>query len=70
MTDLIDEDQSGFKTGRQAQDNVRCILHMIDQIPRQGLRAVLVSFHAEKKRRKERTMYSRSLPRIYSEDKN
>ena len=48
MSDLIDEDQSGFITGRQTQDNIRRILHIIDQIQRQGLRAVLVSLDAEK----------------------
>ena len=48
MSDLIDEDQSGFIAGRQTQDNIRHILHIIDQIQKQGLRAVLVSLDAEK----------------------
>lgn len=48
MTDLIEKDQPGFIIGRQTQDNIRRILHMIDHIQRQGLRAVLVSLDAKK----------------------
>lgn len=48
MSELIGEDQSGFITDRQSQDNVRHILQIIDKIQKQGLRAVLVSLHAEK----------------------
>lgn len=47
MSDLIDEDQSGFIKGRQTQDNVRRTLH-IHQIQKQGMNAVLVSLDAEK----------------------
>ncbi len=48
MCDLIDEEQTGFITGRQTQGNIRRVLHTIDQIQGQGLRAVLVSLDAEK----------------------
>lgn len=48
MQDLIDEDQCGFIKERQTQDNIRCSLHIIDYLQREGESAILVSIDAEK----------------------
>ena len=48
MTELIDEDQTGFIKGRQTQDNIRRALHVVDEIQRAESEAVLVSIDAEK----------------------
>ena len=46
--DLIDEDQTGFVSGRQTHDNIRRTLHIIDQANKQKRDSILVSIDAEK----------------------
>lgn len=48
VTDLIDEDQSGFIPGRQTQDNIRRTLHILRKINRGKSNAALISLDAEK----------------------
>lgn len=48
MTDLIDEDQTGFIVGRQTQDNIRRTLQIMNSIQQQKTSALLVSLDAEK----------------------
>ena len=43
----IDEDQTGFIKGRQAQDNIRKIIHIVEEVQRRGNSVVLVSLDAE-----------------------
>lgn len=47
MPDLINRDQSGFIKGRQMQDNVRSVIHLIEDTKRHIL-AVLLSLDAKK----------------------
>ena len=48
MPDIIDEDQTGFIKGRQAQDNIRKTIHIVEEVQRRGNSVVLVSLDAEK----------------------
>ena len=48
MPDVVDEGQTGFIRGRQAQDNIRKAIHIVDETQRSGESAVLVSLDAEK----------------------
>lgn len=48
MSDLIDEDQTGFIRGRQTQDNIRRTLHMVEHFQKEGREAMLISLDAEK----------------------
>lgn len=48
LSDLIDEDQTGFVKGRQTYDNMRRTLHIIDRTHRNKLPVALISLDAEK----------------------
>lgn len=48
MSELINEDQSGFIKGCQTNDNIRRTLHIIEEVQRRGESAVLLSLDAEK----------------------
>lgn len=48
MPDLIDEDQTGFISGRQTQDNIRRTLHITHKIQKEGYNAAMISLDAEK----------------------
>ena len=48
MTDIIDEDQTGFISGRQTQDNIRRMIHIVEETQRTKNSAILVSVDAEK----------------------
>lgn len=48
ISDLIDEDQTGFIKGRQTHDNIRRTLHIIQKIDQNKLPAALISLDAEK----------------------
>lgn len=48
MPDLIDEDQTGFISGRQTQDNIRRTLHVIHKIQKESYKAAVISLDAEK----------------------
>lgn len=48
ISDIIDEDQTGFIKGRQAQDNTRRTLYIINHILKKGKCAALISLDAEK----------------------
>ena len=48
MTDIIDEDQTGFIKGRQTQDNIRRMLHIAEETQQTKKSAILVSVDAEK----------------------
>lgn len=48
ITDIIDEDQTGFVPGRQTHDNIRRTLHIIDKINTNNIPSALTSLDAEK----------------------
>lgn len=48
MSELINEDQSGFIKGCQTHDNIRRTLHIIEEVQRRGESAVLLSLDTEK----------------------
>uniref|UniRef100_A0A8C2JPE3 Reverse transcriptase domain-containing protein n=1 Tax=Cyprinus carpio TaxID=7962 RepID=A0A8C2JPE3_CYPCA len=48
ISDIIDEDQTGFIIGRQTQDNIRRSLQVIHNISSNKLKASLISLDAEK----------------------
>lgn len=48
ISDLIDEDQTGFVIGRQTRDNIRRTLHIVEKIQKEGRSAALISLDAEK----------------------
>uniref|UniRef100_A0A3B1K1Q0 Reverse transcriptase domain-containing protein n=1 Tax=Astyanax mexicanus TaxID=7994 RepID=A0A3B1K1Q0_ASTMX len=48
MPFLIDEDQTGFIKDRQAQDNIRRTLHVIEQINKEKISSIVLSLDAEK----------------------
>ena len=48
MTELIDEDQTGFITGRQTLDNIRRTLQIVNSIQMKETKAILLSLDAEK----------------------
>lgn len=47
LADLINEDQTGFIKSRQMQDNIRQILHIVEQINKQHLSGALISLDAK-----------------------
>ncbi|KAF7654481.1 hypothetical protein LDENG_00069260 [Lucifuga dentata] len=48
LPQIISLDQTGFIKQRQTQDNIRRTLHVIENITKNGLQAVILSFDAEK----------------------
>ena len=48
ITEIIEEDQTGFISGRQAQDNIRRTLHIVDEAQQKKQSIILVSIDAEK----------------------
>lgn len=48
VSDLINEDQTGFVMGRQTQDNIRRTSHIIHRIHKNIFPAALISLYAEK----------------------
>ena len=48
IKEIIKEDRTGFISGRQAQDNIRRTLHMVDQAQQRKQSIILVSIDAEK----------------------
>lgn len=48
MSDLTDEDQTGFIKGCQTQDNIRRTLHIINAFQKRGTSEALVSLDAKK----------------------
>lgn len=47
MTDIIDEDQTGFIKGRQTQDNIRRMMHIVEETQRTRKGTTLVSVDAK-----------------------
>lgn len=48
ITKIIEEDQTGFISGRQMQDNIRRTLHIVDEAQQKKQSIILVSIDAEK----------------------
>lgn len=48
ISDIIDKDQTGFVPGRQTQDNIRRMLHIIDKVNTNKIPSALISLDAEK----------------------
>ena len=48
VSDIIDKEQTGFIKGRQAQDNIRRTLHIINHILKKGKCAALISLDAKR----------------------
>lgn len=44
----MDSDQTGFVCERQTQDNIRWMMHVIDHVTKENIRAVVISLDAEK----------------------
>lgn len=48
MPEFVDSDQTGFVCERQTQDNIRWMMHVIDHVTKENIRAVVISLDSEK----------------------